>query len=103
MIARVLVIVIFPFFMAAMSQIQFTWACLSNSQPVPVTAQTLAAMFAGMLLGPYYGSFATLLYIACVFVGAPFAAAHKSVPIYEPGGLGPTGGYIIGEWGTCCT
>jgi len=60
---------------------------------VPVTAQTLGVMLAGVLLGPRYGATAVLLFIAVVALGAPLLAGGR-------GGLGvffgPTVGFLLG-------
>ncbi len=60
---------------------------------VPVTAQTLGVMLAGVLLGPARGALAVLLLILVVALGAPFLAGGR-------GGLGvfagPTVGFLVG-------
>lgn len=60
---------------------------------VPVTAQTLGVMLAGVLLGPVRGALACLLFILVVALGAPFLAGGR-------GGLGvfagPTVGFLLG-------
>lgn len=60
---------------------------------VPVTAQTLGVMLAGVLLGPRQGAAAVLLLIAVVALGAPLLAGGR-------GGLGvffgPTVGFLLG-------
>lgn len=59
--------------------------------PVPVTAQVLTVLLAGILLGSYYGSISMLLYLVIGFAGIPwFANATTGLPI------GPTTGYIVG-------
>jgi len=61
--------------------------------PIPITAQTLAVLLVGVLLGSRRGGLALLAYLgqglAClpVFAGGGFGLAHL---------LGPTGGYLIG-------
>jgi biotin transport system substrate-specific component len=61
--------------------------------PVPVTAQTLAVLLIGVLLGSRRGALALLGYLGeglaglPVFSGGSFGLAHL---------LGPTGGYLIG-------
>ncbi|MGA9190453.1 MAG: biotin transporter BioY [Anaerolineales bacterium] len=61
--------------------------------PVPITAQTLAVLLIGVLLGSRRGGFALLAYLGeglaglPVFAGGGFGLAHL---------LGPTGGYLIG-------
>ncbi|WP_404295043.1 biotin transporter BioY (plasmid) [Microvirga sp. RSM25] len=60
---------------------------------VPVTAQTLGVMLAGVLLGPRSGAAAVVLFIVVVALGAPLLAGGR-------GGLGvffgPTVGFLLG-------
>lgn len=60
---------------------------------VPLTAQTLGLMLAGVMLGPVRGFLAVSLFILVVALGAPLLAGGR-------GGLGvfagPTVGFIIG-------
>lgn len=60
---------------------------------VPITAQTLGVMLAGLILGPWRGTLAVLAFIAVVALGAPFLAGGR-------GGLGvfvgPTVGFLVG-------
>lgn len=60
---------------------------------VPVTAQTLGVMLAGVMLGPVRGALAVLLFLFLVVLGAPLLAGGR-------GGLGvfasPTVGFLIG-------
>jgi biotin transport system substrate-specific component len=60
---------------------------------VPITAQTLGVMLAGVVLGPRQGALAVLLFILVVALGAPLLAGGR-------GGLGvffgPTVGFLIG-------
>jgi biotin transport system substrate-specific component len=60
---------------------------------VPVTAQTLGVMLAGVLLGPRQGAAAVLLLIVVVLLGAPLLAGGR-------GGMGvlfgPTIGFLVG-------
>jgi len=61
--------------------------------PIPITAQTLAVLLVGVLLGSRRGGLALLAYLGQglaglpVFAGGGFGLAHL---------LGPTGGYLIG-------
>jgi biotin transport system substrate-specific component len=61
--------------------------------PVPITAQTLAVLLVGVLLGSRRGGLALLAYLGeglaglPVFAGGGFGLAHV---------LGPTGAYLIG-------
>lgn len=60
---------------------------------VPITAQTLGVMLAGLILGPWRGALAVLVFIAVVALGAPLLAGGR-------GGLGvfagPTVGFLVG-------
>ncbi|UCH61701.1 MAG: biotin transporter BioY [Fidelibacterota bacterium] len=61
--------------------------------PVPVTAQTLAVLLVGALLGGVRGGMSLLLYLAQGVAGLPvFAAGAAGVAYF----LGPTGGYLLG-------
>ena len=61
--------------------------------PVPFSFQPFPVFFAGLLLGPVWGGFSVLLYIAVGVAGAP---------VFSGGGagvghlLGPTGGFLVG-------
>jgi len=61
--------------------------------PVPVTAQTLAVLMAGVVLGRYWGALSMFIYIALGIAGIPWFTGMN-------GGfeaiLGATGGYLIG-------
>lgn len=60
--------------------------------PVPLTLANFAVLVVGMLLGPWRGAAALVLYVAEGAAGLPFFSAG-------PGGvaqlLGPTGGYLF--------
>lgn len=60
---------------------------------VPVTAQTLGVMLAGIFLGPRNGALAVLLFLFVMALGAPFLSGGR-------GGLavfyGPSVGYLAG-------
>jgi len=61
--------------------------------PVPVTAQTLAVLLMGMLLGSRRGSLCLLAYLAEGAAGLPvFAGGKAGLPHL----FGPTGGYLVG-------
>lgn len=60
---------------------------------VPVTAQTLAVLMIGTMLGSNRGSFAVLAYIAQGAMGLPFFAMSKAGAWVL---FGPTGGYLLG-------
>lgn len=61
--------------------------------PVPITAQSLGVMLAGVVLGARRGAVATLIVIALVAIGLPVLSGGR-------GGLavfaGPTAGFLIG-------
>jgi len=69
--------------------------------PVPITAQTMGVMLAGLMIGPRRGGLAMLLLLGVVALGIPLLAGGR-------GGLavfaGPSAGYLIG-WpiGACVT
>lgn len=60
---------------------------------VPITAQTLGVMLAGLVLGARAGALAVLLFLLVVALGMPFLAGGR-------GGLavfvGPTTGFLLG-------
>ena len=60
---------------------------------VPITAQTLGVMLAGLILGPRLGALAVLLFLFVVALGAPVLSGGR-------GGLGvffgPTIGFLVG-------
>jgi len=60
---------------------------------VPITAQTLGVMLAGIILGPRHGALAVLLFLFVALLGAPLLAGGR-------GGLGvlfgPTVGFMLG-------
>ena len=60
---------------------------------VPITLQTLFAMLAGAVLGPYYGALSMIVYVLLGLAGLPVFAGGQA----GPGVLvGPAGGYLIG-------
>jgi biotin transport system substrate-specific component len=61
--------------------------------PVPITAQTLAVLLAGICLGARGGALAQLAYIGEGLIGLPVFAGGKAGIAYF---LGPTGGYLVG-------
>ncbi|MCW5721026.1 MAG: biotin transporter BioY [Devosia sp.] len=60
---------------------------------VPITAQSMGPMLAGLILGARRGGLSILLFVVLVAIGLPLLAGGR-------GGLGivmgPTGGFIIG-------
>lgn len=60
---------------------------------VPLSLQTFAVVLAGMVLGPWRGASAVLLYLVVGLAGAPiFANFRGGLSVFA----GPTGGYLIG-------
>jgi len=61
--------------------------------PVPIVAQNLFVVLAGLLLGPFWGGAAVLIFLGLGAVGFPVFSGGR-------GGLahfaGPTGGYLAG-------
>lgn len=60
---------------------------------VPLSLQTFAVVLAGMVLGPWRGFSAVLLYIVVGVAGAPIFANFRAGPSIF---AGPTGGYLVG-------
>lgn len=56
---------------------------------VPITAQTLGVMLAGLILGPKLGAMAMVLFIALVLLGLPLLSGGR-------GGLGVLAGPTVG-------
>jgi len=61
--------------------------------PVPITAQTLAVLWVGALLGSKQGAVSVLSYLAAGLVGLPVFASGRAGAVVL---AGPTGGYLIG-------
>jgi biotin transport system substrate-specific component len=61
--------------------------------PVPITAQTLAVLLVGALLGGRRGALSLAVYLAEGAAGLPVFAGGGAGPAYI---LGPTGGYLAG-------
>lgn len=60
---------------------------------VPITAQTLGVMLAGVLLGARLGALSVLLFLFVVACGAPLLAGGRGgVGVFA----GPTAGYLVG-------
>lgn len=57
--------------------------------PVPVTAQTLGVLLAGVILGSRWGGVSLAIYLVMGLAGFPWFSGLGM-------GLGPTGGYLIG-------
>ncbi len=61
--------------------------------PLPVVLQNFCAVLAGLVLGPWMGSLAVLLYLIAGAIGAPvFSGASGGLVRF----FGPTGGYLWG-------
>ena len=59
---------------------------------VPITAQTLAVLLSGLVLGSRAGAFSQMLYLAAIVAGLPISAAGLGGPAAF---LTPTAGYLI--------
>ena len=61
--------------------------------PIPIVLQNMMVVLSGMLLGPFFGTASTLLFIIAGILGLPVFSGGT-------GGfaklMGPTGGFIIG-------
>jgi len=60
--------------------------------PVPITLQVMAALLAGLVLGPRGGAISQLAYLAAVAAGLPLDARGLGPAAL----LGPTAGYLLG-------
>jgi biotin transport system substrate-specific component len=83
-------IAVFAAFLAALA---IPGAFYLPGMSVPITAQTLAVILAGCVLGPVRATASVLVFLALVAAGLPLLAGGR-------GGLGvfsgPTAGYLIG-------
>lgn len=61
--------------------------------PVPVTGQTFAVLFAGVLLGRWWGGISLAIYAGFGVAGLPWFSGWSGGLSYL---AGPTGGYIVG-------
>lgn len=60
---------------------------------VPITAQTLGVMLAGLLLGARLGAASVVLFLFVVALGAPFLSGGRGgIGVF----FGPTAGYLVG-------
>ena len=61
--------------------------------PVPITAQSLGVMMAGVVLGAKRGTVAVLIVVLLVAIGLPVLAGGRGgLPVF----VGPTAGFFIG-------
>ena len=68
---------------------------------VPITAQTLGVMLAGLLLGARQGALAVLLFLFVVALGAPLLAGGRGgLGVFFGPSAGFLAGWIAGAW-TC--
>jgi len=61
--------------------------------PVPITAQTLAVLMSGVVLGRYWGGLSQLIYVVIGAAGIPWFAGMSGGPEVL---MGATGGYLLG-------
>lgn len=85
---RVARMALFATLIALSARVQVTL----DISPVPVTAQTLAIMFTGMVLGPVEGTLSTLSYLLAIAAGAPIDARGLGPLVFAS----PTAGYLVG-------
>ncbi len=69
---------------------------------VPITAQTLGVMLAGVMLGPIRGGLAVLLFLFLVALGAPFLSGGRGgLGVFQTASVGfligwPVGAFVAG-------
>jgi biotin transport system substrate-specific component len=61
--------------------------------PVPIVLQTMFMLLAALVLGPWWASLSTFLYLLLGFIGLPVLSGGTGGPASF---LGPTGGYLAG-------
>lgn len=61
--------------------------------PVPIVLQNLFALLSGLILGPFLGAMAVLLYLIAGGIGAPVFAGATGGFVHF---FGPTGGFLFG-------
>jgi len=84
---------VMAFFMACLTGLMAQIIIPLPWTPVPITAQTFAVLFAGIVLGRYWGGLSMLIYIAIGLVGVPwFAGMTGGVEIL----FGASGGFLVG-------
>lgn len=85
--------VVMAFFMACLTGLMAQVVIPLPWTPVPVTAQTFAVLFAGIVLGRYWGGLSMLIYIAIGLIGVPwFAGTTGGIEIL----FGASGGFLVG-------
>ncbi len=85
--------VVMAFFMACITGLLAQIVIPLPWTPIPVTGQTLAVLFAGLVLGRYWGGISMALYLIIGLVGVPwFTGMTGGFSIL----FGATGGYLIG-------
>ncbi|MBU3725687.1 MAG: biotin transporter BioY [Burkholderiaceae bacterium] len=66
---------------------------------VPITAQTLGVMLAGLILGPRNGLLAVLLFLFVVALGAPVLSGGRGgLGVFFGPTLGFLAGWVLGAW-----
>ena len=66
---------------------------------VPITAQTLGVMLAGLILGPRRGLLAVLLFLFVVALGAPVLSGGRGgLGVFFGPTVGFLAGWVIGAW-----
>jgi biotin transport system substrate-specific component len=84
---------VMAFFMACLTGLMAQIIIPLPWTPVPITAQTFAVLFAGIVLGRYWGGLSMLIYIAIGLVGVPwFGGMTSGVEIL----FGASGGFLVG-------
>jgi biotin transport system substrate-specific component len=84
---------VMAFFMACLTGLMAQIVIPLPWTPVPITAQTFAVLFAGIILGRYWGGLSMLIYIAIGLVGVPwFAGMTSGIEIL----FGASGGFFLG-------
>jgi len=84
---------VMAFFMACLTGLMAQVVIPLPWTPVPVTAQTFAVLFAGIILGRYWGGLSMFIYIVIGLIGVPwFAGMTSGIGIL----FGASGGFLVG-------
>ena len=84
---------VMAFFMACIAGLLAQLVIPLPWTPVPITAQTFAVLFAGIVIGRYWGGLSMLIYLIIGLIGVPwFAGASGGFETI----LGASGGFLIG-------